>query len=278
MTVAVSGLLAAWLQGWFGVSDLTALVIWSAPLCLITASLAACVVRRFARWAWIWRYLIGVGVGLTLGFLWTCCVAWAVGPWWGTMSLPALACWMVGGAAGFAGGLALGPGAPAHLRIAGAVGLLALAGSGVVGYRPLVVRLSHDQTLSVRFLKWTPGEGSLTIESRSRTPLADAEVAALRRAGLTGRVVVLWADSQHGRGPAATAMFVMKHPIAGPIRVRQPDRSIAVYVQSADGFDTYPPDLRTLDREIELSPQARGVWCSVQGAHGGIQRGPVRIW
>ena len=277
-TVAVAGLLAAGLQNWFGVSDLTFLVVWFVPLSFITAALAAVAFQRASRWPLLFRYVGGLGVGLLLGFLWTFCVARLMGPWWGAVSLPALICWMAGGASGVAGGIVLGPGASARSRVASIVGLLALAVAGVVFSKPLATHLSHDQTLTVRFLRWTPGTEPLTIETESDDALSNAEVALVRAAQPTGHLLVNWGSSRHGRGPAAAALILLKEPITRPVSIRQPDRASAVYVQGDQGFAVYPVDTKSLDREITLSPQEGGVWCSVRIANGGVQSGPVRIW
>ena len=135
-TVALAGLLAASLQGWFGVSDLTFLVIWFVPLSLIVAALAAFAFQGVSRWPLLLRYVGGLGVGLALGFLWTFCVALLLGPWWGAVSLPAAMCGMAGGASGVAGGIVLGPGTSARSRVASIGGLLALVVAGVVLGKP----------------------------------------------------------------------------------------------------------------------------------------------
>lgn len=277
-TVALAGLLAASLQHWFGASDLTFLIIWFLPLGLMAAALAAFTWQRVSRWPLLLRYVCGVCVGLALGFSWTFSVAGLLGPWWGAVSLPALTCWMAGGASGVAGGLVLPPGSSVRSRFASIVGLLALAAAGVVMSRPLATQLTHDQTLTVRFLRWTPGPEPLAIETEREDDLSSAEVALIRAAQPTGRLRLLWGGSTHGRGPAATALILLKEPIATSVSLQQPDRATSLYVQGDDGFAVYPPDTKTLEREIALSPHEGGVWCSVRIANGGVQSGPVRIW
>jgi hypothetical protein len=277
-TVALSGLLAASLQEWFGVSDLSFLIFWFVPASLIAAAVSVSLLRRVSRWRLLLRYLLGVGLGLALGFLWTVCVARLLGPWWGAVSLPALMCWMAGGASGVAGGLVLGPGSSARSRITSIIGLLGLAATAVLVNRPLDIHLSHDQTLTVRFLKWTPGSGPLTIETEREDALSDAEVALIRAAQPTGRLLVLWGGSRHGRGPAASALILLKKPITMPLTLQQPDRATALYVQEDHGFVMYPAETKTLNREITLSQYEGGVWCSVRIAGGGSQEGPVRVW
>ena len=278
VTVALSGLLAASLQGWFGVSDLSALIIWFLPASLVAAAISVSVLQRVSRWPLLPRYVLGVGLGLAVGFLWTLCVVRVVGPMWGAMSLPALMCWMAGGASGVAGGLVLGPGSSVRSKVVSVVGLVGLAGTAVVVNRPLATHLYHDQTLTVRFLKWTPGSEPLTIETEREDALSDAEVALIRAAQPTGRLLVLWSGSRHGRGPAASALILMKEPITMPVILQQPDRATALYVQDGHGFVMHPADTKTLDREITLSQYVGGVWCSVRIASGGKQEGPVRIW
>jgi len=276
-TVALSGLLAAGLQGWFGVSDLGFLITWFVPVSLMAASLAAFGFGRVSRWPLLVRYVVGIGLGLALGFLWTLCVARLLGPWWGAVSLPALMCWMAGAASGVAGGLVLGPGSSAGSRVASIAGLFAIAGAGVLLSAPLATHLSRDQTLTVSFLRWTPGSEPLTIETERADALSSAEMSLIRAAQPTGRLLVMWGGSTHGRGPAASALILLKEPIAKPVRLRQPDRATALYLQDAHGFTVYPAGTRTLDREITLSPHEDGIWCSVRIASGGVQGGPVRI-
>jgi len=228
VTVALSGLLAAKLQDWFGVSDLNFLVIWFVPVALIAAAFTAWAFQRAVRWSLLVRYLLGVGLGLGLGFLWTLCIAWLLGPWWGAVSLPALMCWMTGGVSGFVAGLVLGPGSSARVRVATFLGLLALAMAGVLASKPLATQLSHDQTLAVRFLRWTPGSEPLAIETEREDALSDAAIALVRLAKPTGQVLVMWGGSTHGRGPTATALILLKEPISKQLTIRQPDRTIAL--------------------------------------------------
>jgi hypothetical protein len=103
-------------------------------------------------------------------------------------------------------------------------------------------------------------------------------VALLHAAQPTGRVLVVWGGSRHGRGPAASALILLKQPTHEVRTIQQPDRTTAVYVQDEQGFAIYPRTAKTLDREITLSPREGGVWCSVRLANGGVQSGPVRIW
>lgn len=282
--VCLSGLLAASLQDWFGVSDLSFLITWFVPAGLTAAALAALAFHRVSRWPLLLRVPVGVGVGLGLGFLWTYLVAWLLGPWWGAVSLPALMCWMAGGASGVAGGMVLGPGSSARLRIGSISAFLAIAGAGVALSKPIATHLRHDQTLTVRFLRLEPGSEPLTIEIehvesiKGLDYLSDAEVALLRAAQPTGRLLMVWGGSQHGRGPAASALIVLRQPIQKAVSIQQPDRAMAVYLQDDQGFVTYPPNAKTLEREISLSPQEGGVWCSVRIAGGGVQSGPVRLW
>ena len=282
-TVLLSGLLAAALQNWFGVSHLSFLVVWFVPAGLVAAGCATYLFQRVVRWSLPVRYLLGIGLGSCIGLLWTFCVARFLGPWWGAVSLPALMCWMAGGASGVAGGMVLGPGSSARFRVGGTLGLLALGGAGVVLSGPLATQLSHDQTLTVRFLKWTPGNEPLTIETErvegisGLADLSSAEVALIKAAQPAGRLLVVWGSSRHGRGPAASALILIKQPIRKAVTIQQPDRTTAVYLQDEQGFVIYPPTTKTLDREITLSPQGDGVWCSVRIAGGGAQSGPVRI-
>lgn len=282
-TVGLSGLLAAALQDWFGVSDLTFLVIWFVPAGLMAGSVAALAIQRVSRWPLLLRYVVGVALGLGLGFFWTFVVARLLGPWWGAVSLPALMCWMAGGASGVAGGLALGPGSSARFRIGGFAALLAFAAAAVALSKPLATQLRHDQTLTVRFLNWTPSDEPLTIETirvegiSGLGDLSDAEVALLRTAQPTGRLLVLWGSSRHGRGPAASALILLRRPLEKRVSIQQPDRTTAIYLQEDEGFAIYPPTAKTLGREITLSPQQDGIWCSVRIANGGVQSGRVRL-
>jgi hypothetical protein len=276
-TVALSGLLAASLQNWFGVSDLRFLIICFAPAGLLAAAIAVAGVRRVFHWPAALRYFLGIGLGLVLGFLWTWCVALMLGPWWGAVSLPGLMCWMAGGASGVAGGLVLGPGNSLRARVASVIGLAGLAAVAVLANEPLGIGLSHDQRLTVRFLKWTPASGPLTIETEREDALSKAEVDLIRAAQPTGRLLVLWSGSRHGRGPAASALILLKEPITAPLVLWQPDRTTALYVQDGQRFVVYPSGTRTIDRDITISPHEDGVWCAVRIAGGGSQGGPVRV-
>lgn len=280
VTVGFAGVLAAALQGWFGISDLGFLVLWFLPLGVTAAGISACIVGFVGAWPPALRYLVGLGVGVFLGFLWTLGVVLLLGPWWGAVSLPALACWSAGAVSAVAGGLLLVPNASPTMRRVTIAALMATAVVGVGLSGSLATQLTHDQTLRVRFLKWTPSEEPLAIEMEieGAEPLSEAAVSLVRRLKPTGRVLVMWSGSTHGQGPSATALILLEKPLSGPVSLRQPDRSLALYVQESDGFVVHPPDLKTLEREITLSPRDEGVWCSVEIANGGVQSGPARIW
>lgn len=278
LTVLISGILAARLQDWFGASDLEALVIWFAPPGLIAAAGTALWFHTAVRWSLPARYAVGIVVGPTLGFLWTYSVARLLGPLWGAMSLPALMCWMAGSISGVIGGLVLGPGSSARTRIATIAGLATLASAGVLSSRPLFIWLSHDQTLTVRFLRWTPGSAPLVFESEREDGPSGVVTALIRQAKPRGRARLMWGGGADGEGPPAAAYILLTRPITDPVTLRQPDRTTVLYVQDDERFARYPAGVPTLDREIMLSRYEDGVWCAVRDANGGVSGSPVRIW
>jgi hypothetical protein len=200
------------------------------------------------------------------------------GPWWGAMSLPALASWVAGGVSGMAGGLVLAVAIPMRLKIANAAVLGAFSVALVLGTQPFFTWLSGDQTLTVVFLKLEPRDEPLSIESEHVEPPSNDVLSLLRLANVRGHVTVKWAGSVHGRGPGAKALILLSGPLTNRVNLHQPDRATILYVQGADGFKTYPANARTLSRGIELSGGAAGVWYSVENADGGRQSGPAFSW
>jgi hypothetical protein len=276
-TVFLSGLLAGRLQAWFGAWDLAFLVLWFLPLGVSTALVAGGLAHPEHGQSTRVRVLAVVVLGPGLGFLWTYLVANLMGPWWGAVSLPALMCWMLGALAGVAAGVVLGPQPSVARRLGTGIALSAVVVAAVVANRPLLTWASHDQRLVVRFLRWTPGDEALVVETEME-PVGDDVVALLREAGIVGRVRLMWAGGTYGQGQDAAAFIVLRAPLEVPVALRQPDRRTALYVQSGRGFATYPAGVSTLDREILLRTQGGGTWCSVRDADGGLAGGHEFDW
>ena len=280
VSALLAGLVAVALQRGFGASDLSALAFWSAPLALVTASIAAIIGTAIARWSLALKYLIGLALGSVSGFLWTMVVATLLGPWFGAFSLPVLACWVVGGVCGMAAGLTAVSIGSLRFKLVEWLVLCAVAATGVVAYGPFVTWLQHDQTLTVIFLKWSPSGEPLAINSSSRIGISDEAMAVIRAAGVTGRVELV-SSSVHGRGRPAAALVLMQAPLEKVVTVLQPDGGTALYVQSRDTFRVWPEAVTTIDREIEMFPDEQNhgaVRYMVRLAGGARQGGTAMQW
>lgn len=131
--------------------------------------------------------------------------------------------------------------------------------------------LRHDQILTVVLLKWMPSNEPLVIETEpDAEPLSDGAVSLLRVAKITGRVQVMSGRIVHGRGPAATAVILLRSPPTQAVTLRQPDRTVTLYVQDAQGFTTHPANAKTLGRVIKMWAEDDSVWCEVRTAGGGL--------
>ncbi len=263
VTSALAGLMAAAVQRWFGVYDVAPLAFWSLPLGCVTGAVAVRLSPLTGQWRLLTRHVLSVAIGGALGSLWTFAVAALWGPWWGAMSLPALACWVAGGVAGVAGGLVLAAATPG-VRIASVGFLAALSAVLVLANGPFVSWLSRDQTLAVVFLTWEPRDEPLSIESEHAEPPGDDVLSLLRLANVRGHVTLKWGGSVHGRGPEAKVLILLRGPVANRVTLQQPERTTVLYAQEPNGFEVWGG--------------AAGVWYSVEEAGGGRASGPAFSW
>src|SRR3954471_4643396 len=85
---------------WFGIGDLSAMVVWSVPLAILVAVLTGRLGRSRLISGALLRYLVLVLLGAVAGYLWTLFAAILLGGWIGAFSFPVLFCWVGAGVAG----------------------------------------------------------------------------------------------------------------------------------------------------------------------------------
>jgi hypothetical protein len=114
-----------------------------------------------------------------------------------------------------------------------------------------------QQELALYCFVRVPGEQKLVCDSQGG-PLNcpnDAEMDALRTAGITGVLKPNGGGRRYHAGPKARALVVMDHPIGGPFTLKQPRRTSVIYIQAKTGWQMIPPNAPLLDRAIRLEPQ-----------------------
>ena len=95
-------------NGGFGAGDLDAFALWSLAAAVLASSIRRVTVALLpgggARWA---RLAVSVALGVSFGVVATWLLGWVMGAWLGTLSVPVLSCWVLGGVAAFGLPLAL---------------------------------------------------------------------------------------------------------------------------------------------------------------------------
>ena len=269
-------ILSLWMQSWFGVRDLYAFGFWTIPLLAIVFGLAPRLHTFFLKRSHIAANLLAFAFGFIAGFLWTLLVAIFLGPWFGTFSFPVIVCWIAGAIAGFC-------------SIAGPINfnayrrpILSVLISLILGvlfffaYHPVGNVVRDDQELEVLKFSWQPGD-SLRFEYMiiGDERVNESDSTALAKAGVRGTLTLV-GIAIHGSGPRAKAIIVLRQPVKSTITLQQPDRSTIAYVQTEqNSFRVYPPDAKTLQRVIELSPSSghSGTDIMVELASGAMQGG-----
>ena len=146
-----------------------------------------------------------------------------------------------------------------HWIIAGAWILLFSANWGRTEYQLFKIHSSHDPQLQLHFVKWTPAEGDVREEAIGKFAppahnLTDLEIEQLRAAGLTG-ILPRWGQS--GNDPPAPSgvcrfVIVMSRPVRETIDLPKPASGDILYLQTEQGWKTFPPSAPTVTRTVRL--------------------------
>jgi hypothetical protein len=82
---------------------------------------------------------------------------------------------------------------------------------------------------------------------------------SLGEAGITGKYQVVELYRQ-GHGKRVLAIVVISEPVASAVKLPEPSGADVIYVQGHDRWRTVPSQVRTLDRYIEIRPDAGDKW------------------
>lgn len=267
-SVAVMALVALVRSGGYGLQDLPVYTLVSAVFALVVGCVGFLLARGAVEPPSRWRLGLRVVGGGLVGLACSVVAALFFGPAVGAVSLPVLPAWVAGGALG----VAFAQRRLARSALVEGVAVVVLVLVAALLADPLVSRLRGDQQLELFWLWLQPRPQGLTVNQSGSHPLGAGAEELLREAGVRGEVWVL-GGSRHGHGPQATAYVVLTHPVAGAVRLRQPDGTAAVYVQEDGRFRLYPPDTKTRPRVIEIEraqrPDQLDYWVETVGGRTG---------
>jgi hypothetical protein len=131
-----------------------------------------------------------------------------------------------------------------------------------------------DQELRLTVLRWDPARSPLVIVQQKQVPgapdmnLSKEDIQRIKDTRITGTVSVYVANGLYGRGKKSCVILIMQGPVHDPVELRQPDASSIVYVQEREQWRMFPPNARTLERTIRISPDMLMVKLSTGAAQG----------
>jgi len=275
ITAALMAAVKLIINGGFGKSDIVPFLFWTIPFSVLVGLSREGVGVWLRRYSSVIRYCVAGMLGVLAGIVWTYVVAFFVGPFFGAFSIPVLPCWVVGGISGLLVGINHASGAvrATDLLLIIVVGVIVLAGQG-----PLRRLVSDSQQVQVIGIRWSPGPEPLSVLGESLTA---ADVEQLKAIGLSGKVEFA-SSSLFGEGKYRRILIVITNPINELVTLPQPDANQVVYVQTQQGWKTYPPNAPVLSRSIHLTPDPRDpgrvTRFTVEIANGTRKEGLLATW
>ncbi|HKP45305.1 MAG TPA: hypothetical protein VJT50_01790 [Pyrinomonadaceae bacterium] len=135
------------------------------------------------------------------------------------------------------------------------IGLSGLGVSGLLNCGQSRGEESADtDTVKVIFVELERREGSIQSQGLNGVELTQDEINSLASQNVRGVLKVVGA-SLHGsrQNPKPRRLvIVMQHQIDGPVELRQPSKSNAIYLQAGDEWKLLPSGTPTSDRKIRL--------------------------
>lgn len=140
-----------------------------------------------------------------------------------------------------------------------------------------------QQEVDLRCFVLTKADESLTCEPNDPKLICPtiAEMDLLRDAGVKGSLQPNGGDLRFRFGPKARVLLILDHPFIGEVRLKQPRRASAIYVQRGDVWDRLPFDVAVIDRPIIVKAQEdmpRWIMAGVQDVDGSITSGGCGSW
>jgi hypothetical protein len=234
--------------------NLLRIIYYSGPFAiLLGVATAAQTVRSVGRKG---SLLIAVMAGTALGLVYSYFVARFL------FAVPAffvvvmLSCWVPGGISAM---LVAADGK----RLSVMTGIAVLCLSAIFLTEPLFNAFTQNQLLTVAFI--TPSDAStnrLAVYPETVGFHTGAEIQAaqnevferLRALGYSEGFRVL-SLSRQGKGKHSLAILVVRSPITKEVFLPEPDGSTVVYLQQSETWEKKPPEIPTLRRGIEITPQ-----------------------
>jgi hypothetical protein len=143
-----------------------------------------------------------------------------------------------------------------------------------------------NQQLTVKVIKWRPATSGPLVNRQaedSMLRLSATEWGLLEQAKLQGAV---WGESSTsvGKGAQAEVLLVMQYPVVSKVELPQPKGGTLVYIQTENGWRSWPESGLKLKRTIRLEPyredsglsslveeQANQTFVSVEQSNGSLQ-------
>lgn len=140
-----------------------------------------------------------------------------------------------------------------------------------------------QQEVDLRCFVLTKADEPLTCkpnDPRLKCP-TPAEMDLLREAGVKGSLQPNGGGGRDRLGPKTRVVLVLDHPVSGEVRLKQPRRTRAIYVQRGDEWDRLPADVAVIDRPIIVKAQEdkpRRITAGVQDVDGSVSSYGCGSW
>lgn len=231
----------------FGAQDLLTFSFCSVPIALVCGWIAQ---RRFIQYS---RGAIGIAgkivTGVIVAYVSVVLLSTLGGPWFAVLSVPVLANWIA------ASVVALITFAEWPVSLTRSFLGLAAAIALMIGVEVATSAFLGQQQLWITVLELSPGpsEGGLAIEATESINPSDRDLVLRQLEPSLRGTLRVRQSGWTGLGPQARVILVFTGAPFEDVRLRQPDRSTIVYVQSPTGkWSHLPPDPRLLRRELRL--------------------------
>jgi len=264
----------------FGTRDLLPFLTWTLVFAAVVALVAQILASTHVKMPALLRYCLAGASGVVVGVLWTYVVGQLLGPWLGAFSLPILLCWIAGGASGMILTM-LYQENRRHAALISVSVILVLTVSAWTLSKSLGVFISGEQQLELLVLKWHPGTKPLTTTEALEPSISKSDLEYLKAIGLTGEVRFS-GSCKDGEGKAARAIIVMQAPLSEPVDLSLPNASQVIYVQTESGWNQYPLEAPTSQKQIRLWTDLRSTsqdtLFSFERADGSRLSGTAATW
>jgi hypothetical protein len=151
-----------------------------------------------------------------------------------------------------------GPLGRGHWVLLSAWALYLVSAWGYTAYAVLKVRTMNDPSIDLVFFKWSPGEGEVREEPMGKfdtvfPKMRDLEIQELRAAGLTG-ILHCWGNNTlPGSLQRSRVVLIMSRGVRETVDLPKPASGDILYVQTEQGWKTFPASAPTVARSMRLT-------------------------